>query len=638
MKKYFNKSIFKDKSFIKMVCFTIVLLLVLVLGNSFGYVSADGDGLSCLWLNYEDYLASDVYDISNVNVRYMAQSENAIVGSNAFFGIDFQNEVTDFTYAGGFNWDDIKYYVVVGNAYPSAWTIYLFTCEPTTVLINDVDAYNFWMWLPNESWVYKITVSAWGTGTTLTSPYVVCSPSVTRENPNYNPDNQLYFISYSGRSSDVICYSNTHIYTSQNSGIGNYADYKAFINNQPNDIVDVNYLYGDALPLSGFDNLEGIGDGDGIIGNGDSLSGQAPDNSMYVDSCDWVMNNYSSDIINNWKTISVMFTSNLNDYIRENYDNEDLEDFYITYDFVVDVYFYYYALEYNDIGSGDISFAKGLVTIGYNAPINTVSTDKFKFACTYKKSDANSPLSQSVSNFIDAGNSHVWSLNTLFPLLTPSGKLVIDYDQDQDPSNNNGTHYEQDIEFTLPELMSKINDGQLRLNNNSFSSFKLTCKASINYGNQATNEAIYTSGNYTETFDLLTGESTIDDSSMLTNYNPYNSNTAESYDVIPSSSSGSSTSSASTGNVTQTVTVTNSGSEYIPSLVNKLLPTSLGDTGTGLVDTFATMVQSNGWIAVMASTVPAIPAEMWTYMTTYLSITLYLLACAFVLRLILDLL
>ena len=59
-----------------MVCFTIVLLLVLVLGNTFGYVSADGDTSSILFMNQPDYVSSSVYDSTNFFQGYIGLKDD----------------------------------------------------------------------------------------------------------------------------------------------------------------------------------------------------------------------------------------------------------------------------------------------------------------------------------------------------------------------------------------------------------------------------------------------------------------------------------------------------------------------------------------------------------------------------------
>ena len=226
LKKIFNKHIFKDKSFIKMVCFTIVLLLVLVLGNTFGYVSAEeGD---CLYLNQPDYVNSSVYDSTNFFQGYVSLlnetvTSNAILTSNTIMNHDWS---TNFTGENTVDVDlsDFKYYLLVGSAYPSNWRMYFFDQE-CFCFVGLGNVYNYTVILNDDADFYYCDISAWGNGTTVTSPYCIFPDTLLHALGSWDSGFGHYAVPFQTSQSTTICATNMKLLTYKNGTSFTYGSY-----------------------------------------------------------------------------------------------------------------------------------------------------------------------------------------------------------------------------------------------------------------------------------------------------------------------------------------------------------------------------------------------------------------------------
>lgn len=643
-KRKIFKGLYKDKSFIKMICFTIVLILVLILGNTFGYVSADEISSEFdTYLNVADYNNSDIYT-SNINwTPHFVSSANDSNQKTAFSSlrdIDFTS-VSDVP--SDFDFSDIKNYLVVGKPFPnSGVTLYLFPQEEIYLAFGNVG--RFYLYTPEDnSTYYTLTIYSYSDGTTLdhltldANEWDDVQPIINSFSLTYDNGMTMYSNNWIANNDNypLLCtfpiITTLQGYTNVSFDFGMV--YKDFIlNNNDTYVTNTNYMIGYNPSLNGFDNLLGVSN-DSIENNDPNAS-----NYMYADYADWYLNNYTGDIANRYRTVSAVFTSNLNDYINDSLvlgDSSTDSPYTIDFDFTCFVDFYYSYI--TDSSDTSISLGNNFIS-GSIGSSSSVLNKTYYWAASYEAPDTMGNylvgMHIDASTFADNNYIQEWPLSGLFAYMEPTDSYVV---------SENGQ--KNNISLSLQSLMTLISNGVIYNSSNEhveLSNFRLTCTATIQYGDAFDDVFgdIYRSGTYSETFDLLTGESSLNSDSMLTNYNPYVENTDTDYSQLPSTETGTNSNSTTvtTGNVTQTVTVTNEGASYIPSLISKLLPTSLGDTGTGLVDTFSTMAQTNGWISVMASTVPAIPGTVWNYITDYLGISLYLLACAFVLRLILDLL
>lgn len=643
-KRKIFKGLYKDKSFIKMICFTLVLLLVLVLGNSFGYVSADSVGTdleisgASLFMSYSGYQNSSIY-----NSSYPSNYQNYfILNSNSLDTDDsvIYSNIIDYV-SNNCHSSFENYVILVSNEYSNNMIFSIIYYDNDTVFGFSGGGGFFSASSSGHRVEYFSFQYNGGNITTVRHDLT----EIQRGYDDYN-GYSFYYLGVSsltgvpGRvglsNKPVYAYDNiNYSWGGNDTGIWNTCWYLWHnlnnVSGYESSFHDINYYLSDGL----------------VGGSGSGSSGPNAGNYMYADSADWYLSNFNGDIQNKYRTVSAVFTSNLNDFINDSLvlgDSSTDSEYTIDYDFSVFVDFKYswvLGTSENNVPSVTVGNSYVGASIDFNGNSNDF-TDVYYWSCSYECPDAMgnylTGMHIDASTFADNNYIQEFPLSSLFAYMQPSNSFVI---------NPNGEKTK--ITITLQQLMYMWANGFIGKNNNlvseqfTLSNFRLTCKATINYGDAYTDLGHlgqYESGSYSETFDLLTGESYINDDSMLTNYNPYIENTDTDYSQLPSTETGTNSNSTTvtTGNVTQTVTVTNEGASYIPSLINKLLPTSLGDTGTGLVDTFSTMAQTNGWISVMASTVPAIPGTVWNYITDYLGISLYLLACAFVLRLILDLL
>ena len=635
LKKIFNKHIFKDKSFIKMVCFTIVLLLVLVLGNTFGYVSADTTAYShCL--NVTDWQSSSFF-VSNYYCDWLGGGIN----ENDTIVFDYFCNTSDLLGTNPTMYESTKYYLLLGGtrtSYTTNLDLYMFDDESLYFISNPYSYSGGWTIYTKSDSYEVLTFQTYGDGTNLqsiTRPSDVVISYPLTNTKTINGETYYYFTVGSSIEFPLLTNMNYYAFTN-NVGYGDYvATMDSYLTDGSNasNIYQLNYMYGSAPELGGFSNLVGTT-------GASSLSVEGPENNAYVDYADWILNNYTGDIANNYRNMSVSFTSNLNDYIHEHYDDlEEQGDAYsIWLDYNVFIDFYYQTvIDYGNLGGG-VTLGSEFASVSVDYNHDMVFTNNYHWSCNYVFSPSDNDASYISSGyllpmdaFIEEYNQiYTLGLDGLFAYLSPSdgsGNLIGD----------NGTRVHTNL--TLSQLMTLVKNNAIvwSANYDGLNQFKMTCTAKIIYDDGTT---YVPSGTYIETFNLLDGTSTTDSNNMLTNYNPYTTNTSE--DVtssLPSTNtSGSSVATSSTGNVTQTVNVTNEGAKYIPSIISSLIPSSFGDTSTGLAQRFTTLVDSNNFITLMASTVPAIPSTVWTYLTEYLGISLYLLACAFVLRLILDLL
>lgn len=628
-KRKIFKGLYKDKSFIKMICFVFVLLLGLILGSIYGYIDSDAAGGHLL--NLTDYQSSSIYD-SNIYVQWFGGDSTSERDSFVYDFLSTSLDISSLDTPSSFDSGSIKNFVTFGNSSTYDFYNYIFTDEA--------------FFFPTSPYAYQWTVVQKGSPEYYYFDFTVTNPNnVWQGNVGNNSFTVMYFQEYFevgndryyygqfGDANHFPSYSNMNYYSFYNSvPYSSYLGYiKEYISNGTySDVIkNINYLI-DSSGLHGFDNTFPSGSSSSL--------GPNAGNYMYADYADWYLNNYTGDIANRYRTVSAVFTSNLNDYINDSLvlgDSSTDSPYTIDFDFTCFVDFYYSYI--TDSSDTSISLGNNFIS-GSIGSSSSVLNKTYYWAASYEAPDTMGNylvgMHIDASTFADNNYIQEWPLSGLFAYMEPTDSYVV---------SENGQ--KNNISLSLQSLMTLISNGVIYNSSNEhveLRNFRLTCTATIQYGDAFDDVFgdIYRSGTYSETFDLLTGESSLNSDSMLTNYNPYVENTDTDYSNLPSTSTGTSSNSTSvtTGNVTQTVTVTNEGASYIPSLISKLLPTSLGDTGTGLVDTFSTMAQTNGWISVMASTVPAIPGTVWNYITDYLGISLYLLACAFVLRLILDLL
>ena len=620
IKKVFNKNIFKDKSFIKMVCFTVVMLLVLVLGSNFGYVSASGNydfevTSGTNYSTYENYQNSSIYNSDALNVFNITYNSDLpdISQINSLIGISYDG----YTHGNNtLNLSNCPNYIAYRTSALNRINILFYADGGVVSMMNGKTSFLYSGTSSIEWAIVSVDTTNW---TISNADYGVTSYSAAGLT-----DSNLR--SYCGKNLGQNCsflFSNSSVYAPLNSyypdmggGDNCFLWFKDFNNGAHTSFVDVNYQLAD-----------------GLIGGNGSNGGASALNYLYADTADWWLNNDPTS--QKFYNGSVTFNSSLNDYIIEHSD-----EYAINYDFECDIAFYYFfappsGQATNWQPTASCPFYKGIYGVDVEDEVEDSAFEWHYFSCHF---DFDNDITDDAEDFISDGYGHRFSLyNDLYDNFDATGYL------------SDNTH----ITITPAEIIDLINgtfDGGGQLTIKQWSTFRIKCTAKIgapSYINTSgsisdfiSSASSATSGGYSETFDLLTGNSTLGDQSMLTNNNPYTELSDNTYDdtQLPSTGGTTGTTTVSTGNVTQTVNVTNEGAKYIPSLISKLIPTSIGDNTSGITERFYNLAQVNGFVTVMAETVPAVPNVIWTYCEDYLAITLYLLAVAFVLRLILDLL
>ena len=613
-KEFFNKEFLTSKSFIKMVCFTMVLIFAVVMGSIFGYVSADEVSAEDLWLNMEGYESSDLYDSSNANVGYIRpsneiQEANAILGSNAVLNhtYSFPGAETPVD----FNMDDVKYYVITGDIYSSTWRVYLFTTDECHIYLES--PHQFVVDTGTEANKYYVfDVTPWGDGTYLTSPYAVFPENcASNDSVYYSVANfSMYYLRVSMSNSHYILASNMDILTYQGSMVQSTILYE-YINwkdgGSANHIVNVNYLYENAHSLGGFDNLVGIGTGSG---SDEPESTETSANNLYLNNAKWTFS------IPKWSNLTgysgnATFSSSLNDFQTDN-----LEDFYLRFQFRIDT-----TVSYVDSGEGGTSGGGH----GTSVSGNNISTGYLQKTFSYKDSTTG-------NNYKDVQLQYFYNQGCSQSFMTLNG--IFDRCMLQKLSLNNSSS--SDTSF-----YNWYNDA-VNSNTHTVTKAMLYCYATL-YDSDGGS-----SGNCTYYYNLLTGESGVTDSSMSINSNPVVDEEGN-VEYDPSDDVGSGTSinnnnSNSGVNVTQTVNVNNDSSDsksWLWTLISSLLTSGSDDDSisqAGMSDTLVNLVGINPWISLMSTVFGFVPATVWTSLSVAFIAVLGIMVVAFVLRVLLDLL
>lgn len=596
---------FSKRDFISMVCFSIVMILVLIFGNTFGFVSADGVNN---FFSQSEYVSSSVYNSNNYFQGYIDDSNqynasNSMVASNKIMSTDWSSIFT------GSNTADVdtstfKYYVITGSAYPSAWRVYFFT-EDCYCFVGLNNLYYYTVILDSGSDFYYCDLTPYGTGTELQDPYVIFPDTLLHATANFDSGFGKYSVPFTLSQSNTICMTNMPIltYRSNESFIqGSYLnDLLAYNSGTTNvNVYNVNYLYdSEACPsLNGLDGLENVG------GSYVPDSNETSENNLYMRDSKW------SFSMPKWSNLTgysgnATFSASLNDFQQEN-----LNDFYLRFQFTIHTQLSY--VSSNDPGNsggghGIDASDTGTVKTGYSSQI-----------FDYKDSSTGNKYNDvTLQDFYNMGCSKAFmTLNGIFDRCYQ--KSLTGNSLDTNFASWYGT-YSNSSKYTVTKAI-------------------LYCYATLydSSGNA--------SGNCTYYYDLLNGTSGITDSGMSVNNNPY---VDEDGNVEFDPGSSDSTTDNYTGNgvnVTQTVNVNNNGSSdssksWIFTLVSSLISSDDENiTEAGMSDTLINLVGINPWIALMSSTFGFIPATVWTVLSLCFVVVMGILVVAFVLRIILDLL
>lgn len=605
-KRKLKKFFLYDRSFIKMVCLLIVLLLVLILGNSFGYVSADESSGIDLFLNMGDYESSDVYSASNQFVNYITTDSNSILASNGIFNHDFSGDFTGSASDPNFNFDDITYYFITGSNYPSVYRMYMFTGNDAHCYINSYNDYV--ILLGSSTRFYVCDIVPWGDGTNLQSPYLLWPETVAGYDTAV--DSALWQQRYTqielgsgvallATNLDVLTIDGTPSTSANYRDVYNYL-YNGNLDGGGNNVVNVNYLYDNAHGIGGFDNLSGIGDGLPEGGNSDESS----ENNLYLQDSKW---NFS---IPAWKKLTsysgnATFSASLNDFQQEN-----LNDFYLRFTFAI-----YTTQSYVDIsygGGGTSGGGHDIDVLGSGSQYTGYKNYIFKYL---DSSSNNQYLDVTLQDFYNMGSSKAFmTLNGIFDRCYKVGFS----------GNMSDTKF---LDWYNEAIVSSAN---------TTTKATLYCYATL-YDSSGN-----TSGNCTFYYDLLNGTSGVTDSSMSVNNNPYVDEDGDISTTIPEEGTTESTYNGNGVNVTQNVTVNNDSGDsksWLWTLISSLISSDDETVSqAGMSDTLVNFVGINPWISLMSTTFGFIPATIWTTLSACFLVVMGILVVAFVLRIILDLL
>ena len=587
MKKYL-KIDFTKRDTISVVCLTIVLVLVLVFGNCFGFVSADEGGYEYC-LNKTDYESSSIY----VGTLY-SNNEKWYPKNNFSFSLYDELDDLDFSSISsvdsGFDYSQVTHYMIFYQDGLNA-LIYFFYAEPTMFYYGS----QYYLQMPEgytDNCVYKanipFTVYGQGDGEGHDYGFHLTNSSIQEVNIGqwrdfYIVDNNYTIIPLLGN----IQFS--QICNGWNTEFNNI--YDAFIGRndtgKTNYWVNTNYFYGNAPSLNGFDNLEGV--------EGGSDSGETSLNNLYMNNPFWTfsMPSYSSSNRGNIVTSNGSATFNAT---KTNYQLEHESEFNLHFTFQITV-------KYTADG-GWSGGSHGFYLLGstnYNALGSTTisRTGTFK----YRPSGGSSTYSElSLEHFNGS-----YSFNTITNYRYIFGNCYLDGDTSKD-------------DF-LTWYTRNYNSDDVQ-----FSSIILKCTAELFDSNlNYSSPCIYQ-------YDFVSGTASLLSDGMGTNNNPYDYQNQDSYTDSVTGSYG-----YMVQNNNQTVTVTNSNvnSNDISNVIGDIGDDQDSDS---LINKFSTLLSLSSWVAVFASAMGFVPVAFWTNLVEYFAVALGILSTFLVLRYILNLL
>ena len=601
-KEVFNKKILSDRSFISMVCFTIVLILVVVLGSVFGYVSADDNisnsedfslGISGAqeFLTYEGYQNSSLYFSSAPsyfsNFFPADDTGSGQVGNSVLFSLvtDYVSSYIDSSYS--------NYVITTGNQYSNS-SYFLVSCfDDDTYFYYDPNGAGFTC--QGSGHYVKGYVFQVSNGNSISLVYNPSAVELTTFDSAYNGIefryknlSNIYGNTYgpNGRLalSNVPIYAYDTVNVSWPSGVtALWNSVYYFWNNRDTYYKDINY-----------------GFADGLVG-GEVGASETSSNNMYLDSCKFTFNynkyvkSTTDDDLSykgNWNKGNVVFDAILNDYQLEHLDQFTL---HIQWQVLIAGKGFY--LQENSLGGYDYGTA---VPFGGNYVMSTEST-------------------YTLSSFHSNGDSLSWNADTIYNSIFCDNSLLVNYNH------------------SLTSLLAQASE----FAEIDWSSWKI-------YANAWLSTTTETSDKRIDSYNFLSGTSTNVSDSLNTNNNPFIDGEDSSFFDSDDSTTTSQTTSNSNGNVTQTVTVnvdnssSSSGSDSIISkIIDKLLGTTDDDaeySEAGLTDSFLETTNSNGWLEFFNSSLSFVPNAFWSKLSVMFTTVCAILVIAFILRIILDIL
>lgn len=589
---------FTKRDVIAMVCFTVVMILVLILGNTFGYVSADDN------VSESSYDQGEWYGESVLN--YTGWTNSSIYNSDYYFNQGLYSDSTLVSFMNAFNElsiPDTYNYEVVGNfgsvsfsdvPYDIQYLVFrnysdgspdtlnfsaIFFGSNNVFNLTDGGIYG----LPaNDNWVFYLGLKYTKSTDTITITDTVAYLTDTWTQLPYTIYNDVkYYKSKYGGGSVLFGSANIYGYKlGTNSNIGEFID-SGFSSDS---YYNVNYM---------------LSDGSFSGGTGGTVS-ESDFNNMYLNSCEFkfTFNNYVSSTTDddmkytgNWNKGNITFNAILNDYQTENLTNFSLK----------------------------FKFQMLVRGTGY-LPFNNPNVDQLDDGHVFY---GNFFVEQTKSLSELSSGSISWNADSLWSIMTDEN------------SNVNGSSVSH-----LSSFLSQVSEYK----EIDWSYFKIYATCYLVSDSEGTSDT-----SRSDSYNFLSGQTTNVSDSLGINYNPY----IDSSSGIPSGddqhiedSSSSSTTTTGYGTVTQnnnqTVTVNNNVNS---SEVTNQLDQILGSTGSddevsdgGLTDSFLEKTNSNAWLQLMSTTFGFVPSSIWIDLGVFLVVVLGILAAFLILRFLLDLL
>lgn len=590
---------FAKRDFIAMVCFIVVMILVLILGNTFGYVSADDNvsnsedfslGISGAeeFYTYSGYQNSSLYFSTAPSYfsNFFPSVSNGVgqVGNSALFSL-VTNYVTSYIDSSYSN-----YVITTGNEYSNN-SYFLVSCfDDDTYFYFDPNDAGFTC--QGSGHYVKGYVFQVSNGNSISLVYNPNPVEITTFDSSYNGTefrykslNDIYGTTYSGGRlafGNVPVYAYDTVNVSWPSGVtALWNSVYYFWNNRDTYYVDINY-----------------GVADGLVGG----SGGIPENdsnNMYLDSCQFkftfnpYVNSISDDDMKytgNWNKGNITFNAILNNYQSENITNFSLK----------------------------FKFQMLIRGTGY-LPFNNPNVDQLDDGHVFF---GNFFIEQTKSLSELSSGSISWNADSLWSIMLDDSATV---------NGSNISH--------LSSFLSQVSEYK----EIDWSYFKIYATCYLVSDTEGISDT-----SRSDSYNFLTGLTTNVSDGLDTNYNPYvdSSTGLPSGDESHVEDSSSSSSTSSNGNMiqnnNQTVTVNNNvNSSEVTNQLDQILGSTGSDDDTsdgGLTDSFLEKTNSNAWLQLMSTTFGFVPASIWIDLGIFLVVVLGILAAFLILRFLLDLL
>lgn len=599
MKKSDFKIDFSKRDVIFCVCFTIVMILVLILGNTFGYVSAD-DNISQDqeyfnpeisgaddFMSFTGFLSSSIYDSS------MPTAQNFFPTRSNNYNNEIYDSFIQF-FPSHISSSYSNYLVLDGNELTSTGQVMTVVCFDDSTFPTIDSGLRLWAFESGHKFdLYKFTFS--------NDNWALSSYSIDNNINKFDNDYQNVGF-YTRAVSDIasgsypgnrLCLGNVQVFAYNTNSDGSFSSLWNILwylngylsgNSYQDRFFPINYYLSD-----------------GLIGGTGSIGGETDSNNMYLNNCKFTFsfNRYVDSVTNdtltyrnNWGGGYINFSAMLN-----NYQYENIDKFSLQFQFQV------------------LVKGKGTLHQEDNDSYPTETVKDFYGNFYYTES----------CDLLDLSNGTIaWRLSDITNSFEDSSAVI------------NGTNITKLDRFiaNMTEYVSI-----------DWSYFKLYCTAKLVSDDVGTSETYRT-----DSYNFVTGSSTVVSDGLDTNLNPYydseNDSVSGDDDHIESNSSSTTTSTGYgtvTQNNNQTVTV-NTGSSGSSDTVEKVEQILAGvDSGEDIdsvswVSTFSDLVGTNAFIVLMTTTFSFIPVNVWTSLATFFVVCLGFLTAFVLLRMLLDLL